>query len=167
MKHLRMMPLVVLVPLVACVQSSTTGRNEIEVRTPPAAVTGNAFECTGTWPSDWTPCAYPWSSSPATYARHDSDGIVHLALERSPIPVDGGASTVYIDLDVSAAPVTAIAWEEKTHPGDAAGVETSGPVSGWVQPDVVGVNAGDRTAGAFSLTFSWGSISGTYDAAIH
>lgn len=136
---------------------------DIDVHRTAAPVTGNSFSCTGNWPSTLTPCGYTWTSQAATSAFIDASG-VHLSLRRTPIPVDGGASMVFIDLEVDSSGVArAKAYEATTQPVTAHVVETSQPTSGWIDPAVTGVNPGARNAGQFSLTFSWGSIKGTYD----
>jgi hypothetical protein len=129
-------------------------------------VDGSAFQCTGSWPSSMTPCDYPWSSSPVADATDDGNGLVHLILHRNPIPVDGGASTVYLDLQFGVeGQISPTAWEETTRAGNLATVETSEPTDGWIEPVVTGRTAHLRNAGRFSLTFAWGSIAGTYDTA--
>ena len=127
-------------------------------------VNGNSFACTGTWPSQWTPCEYGWQSTPTTFASDDGNGLVHLYLERSPIPVDGGASLVHIDLQYGVeGQLSATAYEDTSRAGPATTVETSDPIDGWIQPYVTGRSTQFRNAGTFSITFAWGSISGTYD----
>ena len=139
-----------------------TGKLDLDIHRTGAPVTGSSFACTGTWPSSLTPCGYAWTSQPVTSEFSDS-GVVHLTLHRSPIPVDGGASTVFIDLQSNPAVVGAKAWESTSRAGTAQQVETSRPLSGWIDPFVTGVSPGARNAGQFSLTFAWGSIKGTYD----
>lgn len=137
----------------------------LKIRHSGTPVSGSSFQCTGTWPSKLTPCAYAWPSQPQTLATSDRPGLVELALRRIPIPVDGGASTVFIDLrfgnddrivDVTAHEITIQAGTLRT-------VESSDPISGWIDPYVAGRTAAARNAGQFSLTFGFGSISGTYD----
>jgi hypothetical protein len=163
-----MLKLLVLSAAVAAAACSTPpGTTAIALHTSTGApVDGTAFDCTGTWPSSMTPCDYPWSSSPATSANDDGNGLVHLTLHRNPIPVDGGASTVYLDLQYGVeGQLSPVAWEDTTRAGDVATVETSDPTDGWIEPVVTGRTAQLRNAGRFSLTFAWGSISGTYDTA--
>jgi hypothetical protein len=147
--------------------STPPGDTPIDLHTTSGApVNGTSFQCTGTWPSAMTPCDYPWSSSPTTGATDDGDGLVHLILHRNPIPVDGGASNVYLDLQYGVeGQLSATAREETTRAGDVATVETSDPTEGWIEPVVTGRTAQLRNAGRFSITFAWGSISGTYDTA--
>ncbi len=143
-----------------------TGEVGLEIRHSGAPVAGSSFQCTGNWPSALTPCGYAWSSQPQTVATSDGAGKVRLVLRRSPMPVDGGASTVTIDLsfDASGKP-TATAQESTTRPPLAREVETSKPISGWIDPVAMSAATDARQAGTFSLTFEWGTISGTYDTA--
>jgi len=139
---------------------------DLEIRHSGAAVAGSSFHCTGTWPSALTPCGYTWASQPVTSAVSDGAGKVRLVLSRSPIPVDGGASTVTIDLSFDASGnVTATAQESTTRPPLVRQAETSTPIAGWIDPVEMSAASDARQAGAFSLTFTWGSISGTYDTA--
>ncbi len=130
-------------------------------------VSGSSFQCTGTWPSNLTPCAYPWPSQPQTLATSKGPGLVELALRRIPIPVDGGATTVFIDLRFGNDDriVDATAHEVTTQPATLRVTESSDPIGGWLDPYVASRTAAGRNAGHFSLTFAWGSISGTYDTA--
>ena len=145
---------------------TASGPSELEIRHTGPHVSGNSFQCTGTWPSPQTPCGYAWSSQPQTLATSDGTAAIRLVLRRVPIPVDGGASTVYIDLsfDANGKP-TAIAQESTTRPPLAQVVESSKPISGWIDPVAMSATTDARNAGAFSLTFAWGTISGTYDTA--
>lgn len=143
-----------------------TGDAALEIRHSGAAVAGNSFQCTGTWPSAWTPCGYAWASQPQTTAISDGAGKIRLVLGRSPIPVDGGASTVTIDLSFDASgKATATAHESTTRAPLARQAEISTPIAGWIDPVEMSAASDARQAGAFSLTFTWGSISGTYDTA--
>lgn len=143
-----------------------TGEVDLEIRHSGAAVAGSSFQCTGTWPSPLTPCGYSWSSQPQTVAVADGSGTVRLVLRRTPMPVDGGASTVYIDLDFDASgKPTVTAQESTTRPPLVQVVETSKPISGWIDPVAMSATTDARNAGTFSLTFPWGTISGTYDTA--
>jgi hypothetical protein len=36
-------------------------------------------------------------------------------------------------------------------------------ISGWIDPVAMSAASDARNAGTFSLTFKWGTISGTYD----
>ena len=159
--------------LMACASAPSSGPPDppagevnLEIRHSGAAVTGSSFQCTGTWPSALTPCGYTWSSKPQTRAISEGSGKLRLVLFRSPMPVDGGASTVFIDLrfDPSGKP-TATAQESTTRPPLSAMVETSTPISGWIDPTAMSAAPDARQAGTFSLTFEWGTISGTYDTA--
>lgn len=143
------------------------GRSGLEIRHTGTPVSGSSFECTGTWPSDLTPCAYRWSSQPQTLATSDQPGLVELALRRVPIPVDGGASTVFIDLrfGLDDRIGRATAHEITTQAGTLHVVDTSEATGGWIDPYVAGRTADARNAGRFSIRFAWGSISGTYDTA--
>ena len=143
-----------------------TAETDLEIRHSGAAVTGSSFQCTGTWPSAQTPCGYTWSSKPQTVAVSEGSAKLRLVLRRSPMPVDGGASTVFIDLrfDPSGKP-TATAQESTTRAPLATVVETSTPISGWIDPTAMSAATDARQAGTFSLTFEWGTISGTYDTA--
>jgi hypothetical protein len=138
----------------------------LEIRHSGAAVAGSSFQCTGSWPSPLTPCAYSWTSQPQTLATSDGSGLVRLVLRRVPMPVDGGASTVYIDLsfDANGKP-TAIAQESTTRAPLGKVVESSKPISGWIDPTEISAATDARNVGSFSLTFEWGTISGTYDTA--
>jgi hypothetical protein len=138
---------------------------DLEIRHSGAAVAGNSFQCTGTWPSAMTPCNYGWTSQPQTAAFTDGSGTVRLTLRRVPIPVDGGASMVYIDLRFDASGKLAASAQEVTSRPVVAQAETSKPISGWIDPVAMSDNPAARNAGAFSLTFAWGTISGTYDTA--
>jgi hypothetical protein len=152
-------------PLASACTGSSSSDSALEVRHTNPAVIGNQFHCTGTWPSQLTPCAYSWSSSPITDARDDGD-IVHLTFARTPIPIDGGASLVTVDLHFAGdAVIAAKASESTTMAGTARQVESSEAIGGWIDPMVGSSAPGARNAGAFSLTFTWGSISGTYDTA--
>ena len=44
-------------------------------------------------------------------------------------------------------------------------VETQQPLDGWLEPVAKSPTADGRNAGRFSLTFDWGTVSGTYDTA--
>ena len=55
--------------------------------------------------------------------------------------------------------------ETTTSPGTLRVIETSEATSGFVDPSVMGRTPDVRNAGKFSLTFDWGTISGTYDTA--
>jgi hypothetical protein len=82
------------------------------------------------------------------------------------MPVDGGASTVYIDLSFDpSGTVGATAEESTTQPPLGKMVEASKSLSGWIDPVAMSAVTGERQAGTFSLTFAWGTISGTYDTA--
>ena len=143
-----------------------TGQSDLEVRHTEPVVTGNVFQCTGTWPSQLTPCGYAWASQPATAAVGTAADAVELILERHPIPVDGGASSVYLKLKFAAdGTIGASAVETTTSAGVPRVIETSNATSGFVDPAVMGRTPDVRNAGKFSLTFSWGSISGSYDTA--
>jgi hypothetical protein len=144
-----------------------TGETDLEIRHSGAAVTGSSFQCTGTWPSALTPCGYAWASQPQTLAVSEGSGKLRLVLRRSPMPVDGGASTVYIDLSFdTTGTVGATAEESTTQPPRGVMVETSKPISGWIDPIAMSAATDARNAGKFSLTFKWGTISGTYDTAL-
>lgn len=153
----------------ACASSPdepVTGQAGIEVRSTAPVVTGNVFQCTGTWPSQLTPCGYTWSSQPATAALGTTPDSVELILERHPIPVDGGASSVYLKLKFATdGTVSASATESTTAAGQPRVIETSSATSGFIDPAVMGRTPDVRNAGKFALTFPWGSISGTYDTA--
>jgi hypothetical protein len=141
-------------------------QDDLEIRHTRPTVAGNLFECTGTWPSAMTPCDYGWASQPQTAAFTDGSGTVRLALRRVPIPIDGGASIVYIDLrfDASGKPL-ASAQEMTTRALPGKDSENSKPISGWIDPVAMSDDPAARNAGAFMLTFTWGSITGTYDTA--
>lgn len=145
---------------------SPTGEVALEIRHSGAAAAGSSFQCTGAWPSPQTPCGYSWTSQPQTLAISDGAGKVRLVLRRSPMPVDGGASTVFIDLSFDpSGTVGATAEESTTRPPLGKMVESSKPISGWIDPVAMSAAADARQAGTFSLTFAWGTISGTYDTA--
>jgi hypothetical protein len=143
----------------------TGGASELEVRHTHPQVSGSSFQCTGTWPSDLTPCAYTWPSQPFTAVSSQDPGTVVLSLGRSPIPVDGGASRVSIELTIGAdgQMVSATAKESTSSAPTGQITESSNATGGWVDPDVVVGTVHGRNAGAFSLTFPFGTISGTYD----
>src|SRR4051812_14034468 len=117
-----------------------TGEVDLEIRHSSPSVAGSSFQCTGTWPSAQTPCGYSWTSQPQTLATSDGAGKVRLVLRRSPMPVDGGASPVYIDLSFAPSGTVGAPAEESTpRPPLARMVETSKPLSGWIDP--VAMNA--------------------------
>jgi hypothetical protein len=145
--------------------TGTGGASELEIRHTHPQVTDSSFQCTGTWPSDLTPCAYTWPSQPFTSFSSPDPGTVVLSLGRSPLPVDGGESQVSIELTIGAdGQVVSATAKESTSSSPAGQItESSNATGGWVDPDVVvaGTVHG-RNAGAFSLTFPFGTISGTY-----
>jgi hypothetical protein len=150
----------------AATSASMTSTTDIEIRHSGGAVTGNLFQCTGTWPSDLTPCGYSWGSQPTTIAAKAGADAVELRLLRTPIPVDGGASIVSLDLEFAPAGLVAVtAHEATTSAGTVRQIEASDAIGGWVDPVVTGPTPDARNAGRLSLTFPWGSISGTYDTA--
>jgi hypothetical protein len=155
----------------ACMSSPSdppAGETDLEIRHTGAVVNGSEFTCTGAWPSVNTPCGYSWTSQPATQALSTSEpDAIELVFGRTPIPVDGGASTVYLKLRfATAGMVNASAREATTAAlGAPRTIETSSAIAGFVDPAVMGRTPQDRNAGKFSLTFPWGSISGTYDTA--
>ena len=128
-------------------------------------VNGSTFRCLGHWPSAMTPCESPGTSSDAaTFASDDQNGVVDLGLGRTPIPIDGGNSTVHVQLQFDAdGQLSVAAFEQTTQAGDVATIETSDVVSGWLQPETIGRSASERNAGRFDLAFSWGEILGSYD----
>jgi hypothetical protein len=152
-------------PAPASAAEPPTARSTLEIRPFPGPVSGSSFQCAGTWPSALTPCTYPWNSQPQTLAVDNGPHIVELVLRRVPIPVDGGASMVYIDLRFAGHDriVRATAHETTTQAGPLRVVETSEATGGWIAPSVVGGTADARNAGEFSISFPWGTISGTYD----
>jgi hypothetical protein len=135
-------------------------------------VNGSKFECTGNWPSNYTPCNYPWSTEAKTTAS-GSDGLVTLHLGRNHVPNEyegfpdcGGGSFVFIDLDFNTPDdaVRASGREVTFSPdGSLAIIETSDPVSGYILPIVLSRTPEGRNTGTFSLTFPWGAIEGSYD----
>jgi hypothetical protein len=146
----------------------------LEVRREAGTVDGSNFECTGNWPSAYTPCNYPWSTRAATFAS-GSDGFVTLRLGRNLVPndhegdpVDGGGSSVFLYLnfntpdDAVRASGVEITFSVR---GDRSVDGISNPISGWISPLVQSRTAAGRNAGKFSLTFAWGAIHGTYDTA--
>jgi hypothetical protein len=151
--------------LIGC--TTTPGQSELEIRHTGPQVSGSSFQCTGTWPSDLTPCEYRWTSQPYTSATSQDPGIVVLSLGRIPIPVDGGGSGVSIELTVGAdgQMVSATAKESTSTPPTGKIIESSNATGGWVDPDAISATPEGRNSGAFSLTFSFGTISGTYDTA--
>ena len=156
--------------LSACTSDSTSsppGSTAIELREPGAGpVDGTAFQCTGKWPSAWTPCNYPWASTPTTLMVAASADLVQLSFARRPIPVDGGATNVELDLHFSAAQlVAANARAITSTAGPIVPVTTTDATGGWIEPVVASPTAGQRNAGRFSLSFPWGTISGSYDTA--
>lgn len=152
-------------PATASAADPLAARSRLEIRPSSGAISGSSFQCAGTWPSALTPCTYPWNSQPQTLAVDNGPHVVELVLRRVPIPVDGGASMVYIDLRFAAHDrlVQATAHETTTQAGTLRVVETSDAIDGWIAPSVVGRTADARNAGEFSLSFPWGTISGTYD----
>ncbi len=135
----------------------------IEVRHSGGHVRGSSFQCTGTWPSSATPCQTPWESQPHTFAASVSSDVIGLTLGRVPVPIDGGASEVVIELTAGASGLLGATAKERTSTPVPRMTETSDASSGWIDPDAVSATADARNAGAFSLTFPWGTISGTYD----
>jgi len=152
----------------ACATSTPdTGTTQIEIRSGIGVVTGTAFRCTGEWPSSLTPCNFPWSSKPVTSPSGDANGLVDLSFTRSPIPVDGGATVVVLALQFGVEGQLGASARASTTGFDVMGpTMTADARSGWVDPVITGRSADQRNAGAFSLTFDWGTISGTYDTAL-
>jgi hypothetical protein len=153
--------------LAALAYMGCTTSPELEIRRTGTHVSGDSFQCTGTWPSDLTPCEYTWPSQPYTSASSQDPGTVVLSFGRSPIPVDGGASRVSIELTVSPGGqiVSATAKESTSSPPAGQIVESSTATGGWLDPDAVSATPEGRNSGAFSLSFPFGTISGTYDTA--
>ncbi len=147
--------------------TTSPGPSELEIRHTGPHVSGDSFQCTGTWPSALTPCAYTWPSQPFTAASSQDPGTVVLSFGRTPIPIDGGASRVSMELIVSAdgQMVSATAKESTSSPPTGKIVESSTATGGWVDPDAVSATPEGRNSGTFSLTFPFGTISGTYDTA--
>jgi hypothetical protein len=136
----------------SCADGPPTGMREIEVRRLGGTVAGTAFQCTGHWPSISTPCDGQQSAVAGRNAHRVPD---HVALRGSL-----SSSRVLFEYNIMFSS-EATAGEQSTGPDGTT--ETSAPLSGWINPIVTGINAGDRYAGTFSLTFDWGSISGAYD----
>jgi hypothetical protein len=169
MQKLLGLPIVAVAVLGGCTpgpdRTTFVSHAQIDVLPPgDSPVTGSEFACSGDWPSAVTPCNYPWTSRPVTRASDQSDGRVQMSLGRSPDPVDGGASSVVLVLQFGFQETIGVfVYETTTRPDLQPPTETSEPVSGWIEPDVVGHNAAQRNAGRLSLSFAWGSISGSYD----
>lgn len=146
---------------------TSPGQSEIEIRHTSPHVSGSSFQCTGTWPSALTPCDYPGTSQPYTSAGGQDPGTVVLSLLRTPIPVDGGGSVVSIELVVGADGQMVSATAKETTSSGLAGkiVESSNATGGWIDPGAVSATPDGRNSGAFSLSFPFGTISGTYDTA--
>ena len=144
----------------------------LDTRREAGTVEGSNFECTGNWPSTYTPCNYPWSTRAVTSAS-DLNGLVVLRLERNVVPndreafpTDGGGSTVFLYLDFNTPDdaVSAFGLEVTfSVRGDRRLDELSSPISGWINPLVLSRTADGRNAGKFALTFDWGAIHGSYD----
>ena len=71
--------------------------------------------------------------------------------------------SVELTVDANGQIVNATAKESTSSPPTRKIVESSNATSGWVDPDVVAGTVHGRNAGVFSLTFPFGTISGTYD----
>lgn len=155
-----LVPAAVLAVLPAC----TDGAGAIAVRHDDPLVTATQFTCTGQWPSTMTPCVYPWQSQPDATAHTSDDGHLRIDLDRTPIPTDGGASVVELELvfDGNGAVVAATATESTTRPGDVRVIETSAAVGGWISAPHASPDPSVAQDGAFSVDFGWGSIAGTY-----
>jgi hypothetical protein len=143
---------------------TTSGQSELEIRHSHPHVTENSFQCTGTWPSYLTPCGYTWTSQPYTFASSQNPGTVVLSFGRTPMPIDGGASGVSLELMVGADGQMVSATAEESTDSGLAGkiIESSHATGGWVDPDAVSATPEGHNSGAFSLTFPFGTISGTY-----
>jgi hypothetical protein len=140
----------------------STDPGAIEIHHAKPAVSGNVFHCTGTWPSTWYPCG----EQPKTYVAAMTADAVDLTLSSLPMPIDGGASTVALKFKFDPAGTISASAVESTTLAPRFNIwETSNATAGFVDPTVVGRSPDARNAGAFSLTFPWGSISGTYDTA--
>ena len=124
-------------------------------------VTGNEFECTGTWPGEWTPCSTAVESTASTSVRSYAPDMVTLVLRS--LPSTREESMVFIDLTFGVNGEISAAAREVTVGGEMLlrVIETSPAVSLVVDP--VAVSRTGRNTGRFSITFEWGSISGTYD----
>src|SRR5689334_4044409 len=120
----------------ACASSPSepAGETDVEIRHTGAVVSGSEFTCTGTWPSVNTPCGYAWTSQPATQALATSEpDAIELVLGRTPIPVDGGASTVYLKLRFAAGGMVSASAQETTTValGAPRTIETSSATAGF------------------------------------
>jgi hypothetical protein len=129
----------------------------------PDDVRGNEFECTGTWPSERTPCDAPVESTASTSARSDTRDVVTLTLRR--LPSMREESMVVIELAFGVKNELSATAHEVTVGGDILPrvIETSQALSLSLDPVTVSRTPEGRNAGRFSITFEWGSISGTYD----
>lgn len=126
-------------------------------------VTGSEFECTGTWPSERTPCDAALESTASTSAHSEGPGAVTLVLRR--LPSARPESMVTIDLAFGVNGELSATAGETTVGGDFLPrvIETSEAISFSIEPVTVSRTPEGRNAGRFSIIFAWGSISGTYD----
>lgn len=155
-----LLPIAVLAVIPAC----DTSDGSIEVRGDNPLVTGTEFTCTGQWPSSLTPCAYPWQSTANVWLSVDGTDHLRIELGRTPIPVDGGAAGVSIELVFAhgGGVVAAFAHESTTRGGDVATIESSDAVDGWISPEITSLDPTALQRGEFAIDFGWGSIAGGY-----
>ncbi|HMG22365.1 MAG TPA: hypothetical protein VK607_13630 [Kofleriaceae bacterium] len=138
----------------------------IELRHPTGEpVSGSAFACTDHAPDTLTPCE-PYARQRAVIrvmADAERDA-VELGLSRNSdwIEVDGAGATAVLALRfLEGGGLTAGARQDIV---GERGVRRSFPREGWIEPVELSSTPDRRNAGRFSLTFDWGTISGTYDS---
>ena len=144
-----------------------TGEPGIEIRHNAPAVHGNQFTCTGSWPTGWSPCSNPPKPEPVTLASvADAPGTIELLLFAWHGFDDGPETGVLVELTFAGDDLIAVsAREQSTAAVTGDIVETTGAISGFVDPSVAGPAPDARHAGKFWLTFPFGSFSGAYDSA--
>ena len=147
---------------VACssMGASSTEPAAIDVRHSGSHVSGTSLQCTGNWPGSATPCTYPQVA-----AIDETAGVVDLRLGLGPAPIDVDSTWVELSFETDGT-VFAVATESPPHPGNISVVlHATGALGGWVDPDAAGSTSKERSSGSLTLTFPWGTVSGTYDTA--
>jgi hypothetical protein len=127
-------------------------------------VSGTAFTCSSHSSSVLTPCDQHARPHTGTDARDLGDGTVELGLARSSIEADGAVASARIALTFApGGELTASA--EQWFQSDHTSLERRDARTGWIEPVATSPTAAGRNAGRFSLSFDWGTVSGTYDTA--
>ena len=129
-------------------------------------VSGTAFSCTDHASTTLTPCEVYPSQRSALAVRSDAQGVVDLVLSRniSWITVDGAAAAAVVSLQFLLEGEILATARQDTY--TALGIPAAQyPRGGWIEPVAASRTAEGRNAGRFSLSFDWGTVSGTYDSA--